>query len=93
MRRIASAAAEKKWARFSKWGIAVSHQLHPGFMDQSRRLQRIARRFTGHFLRRNPLQLGINKRKQLLGTLLVAVPDLAQDFCDFRHTLSLQTAM
>jgi hypothetical protein len=36
-------------------GIAVSHQLHPRFMDQGRGLQRVSRCFSSHFLGGNPL--------------------------------------
>ena len=70
--------------------IAVSNKLHPGFMHQRRRLERISRGLPSHLLSRDTLKFRVNERKQPLRRLLCAVPDFAQDLCDFRHDFDAQ---
>jgi hypothetical protein len=46
-------------------GLIFPDELEPRFMDQRRRLQRVARTFSGELLLRHPVQLGVNNRQQL----------------------------
>ena len=54
-------------------------QPKPGFMNQSRWLKGLARRFAGHFRGRQATKLLVNQRQQLLRRLGIAGPNRVQD--------------
>src|SRR5437868_9393253 len=58
-------------------------------MDQCSRLKRLARRFAGHLGRRQPAQLLVHEREQLLGGLGVAPASGFEENGDFAHLVSV----
>ena len=75
----------------NKVGIAVAHELDPSFMDQGCGLESMSGSFPCHFLGRNPFQLGVNQRQQLLSALLIAVPDLPHEPFEVRLGIAVLT--
>ena len=70
IRRIASAAAAKKWPRlFQLLAVSPSDQPQVRLMHQRRRLQRLPRLLLGQLRRRQLPQLVIHQRQELLGGL------------------------
>ena len=86
MRRMASAAAAKKWPRlFQSWAVRALDQPQVRLVDEGRRLERLPR-----LLLRQPLggqfaQLVVDQRQQLLGGLRVALLDRREDSRDVVH--------
>ena len=87
MRRMASAAAAKKWPRlFQCWRLArVADQPQVGLVDQGGGLERLARLLLGQPLRRQLAQLVVDQRQQLLGGVRVALLDGVEHLGDRVH--------
>ena len=86
MRRIASAAAAKKWPRlFQCWASSPSDQPEVRLVDQGRRLERLARLLLGQLRCGQLAQLVVDQRQELLGGLGVAVLDGREDARDVVH--------
>ena len=86
MRRMASAAAAKKWPRlFQCWALLRVHQPQVRLVDQGRGLERLARLLLGQPLRGQLAQLVVDQRQQLLGGVRVALLDGGQDAGDLAH--------
>src|SRR5258708_30956075 len=66
-----------RWARANQTQVSLMHQ--------RRRLERMPRGFTGHFVRRQPSEFLINDRKQFIGCFRVAVFDGLKDVGDVTH--------
>ena len=66
-------------------GRTTADEPQPGFVDQGCGLERVARRFPGHFMRRQFAQLFINQREQFLGRPLIALLDALEDLGDIAH--------
>ena len=74
MRRMASAAAAKKWPRlFQCRAWPAPDQPQVGLVDQGRRLQRLAGLLLGHPRGRQLAQLVVDQRQELLGGVRVAL--------------------
>ena len=68
MRRMASAAAAKKWPRlFQCWSSSHVHQPQVGLVDQGGGLKRLAGLLLGQFLGGELAQLVVDQRQELLG--------------------------
>ena len=86
MRRMASAAAAKKWPRLSQcWAWSPSDQPQVGLVDQGRGLERLAGLLLGQLLGRQLAQLVVDQRQELLGGVRVALLDGRQDAGDVVH--------
>ena len=86
IRRIASAAAAKKWPRlFQCWTFVHIHEPEIRLMHQRRRLQRLPRLLLSQLRRRQLPQLVIDQRQKLLRRRRIARFDLRQDAGDVGH--------
>ena len=86
MRRIASAAAAKKWPRpFQPAAVLAVDQPQVRLVDQGRGLERLARLLLGQLARRQLAQLVVDQRQELLGGLRVALLDGGEDARDVAH--------
>jgi hypothetical protein len=65
-------------------GLAV-HQAEIGFVDQGRRLERVAGLFLRQPLGGEFAQLAVNQGQELLGSMRVALFDFGQDARNFTH--------
>ena len=94
MRRMASAAAAKKCARFAQAEahVFVANKLQVHFVNQRRGVEAVPRPFTGHALLRYSAELVVDQRQQLTGGLGVAVFDRIEDARDVGHSLILTTS-
>ena len=91
MRRMASAAAAKKWPRlFQCWAVSHVHQPQVRLVDQGGGLERLARLLLGQLLGRQLAQLVVDQRQQLLGGVRVALLDGGQDARNFTHRRHLR---
>jgi len=75
IRRIASAAAAKKWAPPIEFRIGLANQAQPGLMHQRGGLQSVVGRFPCHSGRGELAQFAINQRQQFVGGFGVAMLD------------------
>ncbi len=73
-----------------KGGTIAPAEPHPRFMDKSCRLEGLAGGFMAHFGRSNTTQFIINKWKQILRGLRIALLDPAQNLRDFGHSLNVR---
>ena len=86
MRRMASAAAAKKWPRPSQCRASlVPDQPEVGLVDQGGGLERLAGLLLGQLLGRQLPQLVVDQRQELLGRLRVALLDGREDAGHVRH--------
>ena len=69
MRRIASAAAAKKWPRLSQPSSSATHQPQVSLVDQGRGLEGLAGLLLGQLLRGQLAELVVDQREELLGGL------------------------
>jgi hypothetical protein len=65
--------------------LGIVHEAQIRLMDQRRCLKRLARRFVSHLLSRQPAQLIVNQRHQLLGCARIALLNRTQDARDVTH--------
>jgi hypothetical protein len=82
-----SGSAEKMRAVLPR-SITVGHQSQPGLMDQGRRLKRLASHLMRHARGRQPPQLSVYQREQLLGGAFLAATNCLKnlrDFSSLRH--------
>jgi hypothetical protein len=56
----------------------IADEPQPGLVDERSRLQRVSRRFTGHFARSEPTQFFIDQGQQLVGGFGIAAFDGAE---------------
>ncbi len=63
----------------------MTDQPQIGLVDQGRGVERLPRRLPGQLVRRQPAQLLVDEREQLLGGLWVALLDRREDPGDFGH--------
>ena len=61
------------------------HEPQVGFVDQGRRLERLAGAFVCHLMGRESLQLVVHQRQQFVGGVRVALLNGQQDAGDFTH--------
>jgi hypothetical protein len=61
-------------------------QSQPGFVNESSRLQRMSRRFLGHFVCRQPAEFLINEWKQFIGGFRFAFFKGFKEVGDFTHS-------
>ena len=66
-------------------GVFGPHQPKIRFVNQRRGLERLARRFSGEFLRGQAAQFGVDQREQLLRGPRVALLDGREDSGYFVH--------
>ncbi len=66
MRRMASAAAAKKWARLANFRGFLAHQSEPRLVNQRRRLERLPGGFVRHPLRGEFAQFVVDQREQFV---------------------------
>ena len=85
MRRIASAAAAKKWPRLFQPRALSVHQAEIRLVHQGRRLERLAGPLLGQLPRGQPAQLVVDQRQELVGGLRVALLDRPEDMRDVVH--------
>ena len=86
MRRIASAAAAKKWPRLFQLLAAVRiDQPEVRLVDQGRGLERLAGLLAGQLPRGQLAQLVVDQRQELSGGLRVALLDRREDVSDVVH--------
>ena len=87
IRRIASAAAAKKWPRLSQcWTLLHIHQPDVRLMHQRRGLQRLVRLLLGHFGSGQFPQFVVDQRQELLGRLTVRLVRSARE-CASRRAI------
>src|SRR5438132_5682262 len=65
--------------------LRALNESNVGFVDQRRRLERLARLFLGQLLRRQLAQLIVDERQELLSAVGVALLDGGQDVRDIAH--------
>jgi hypothetical protein len=65
--------------------LSTIHQPDVRLVDKGGRLERLAGLLLGQLLRRQPAQLVVDQRQQLLGGVRVALVDGGQDAGDFVH--------
>src|SRR5262249_2122084 len=63
----------------------VRHETHGGFVNERRRVERVSRLLLGHSGRREPPQLLIDERQQLLGGARVALLQGSEDAGNLIH--------
>ena len=91
IRRIASAAAAKKWPRLLPVLDPFDvNQPDVSLMDKCGRLQRLARSLPLHLGRRQPSQLVIDEREQSLRGNAVTTFDLLENRRDILHSSNLR---
>jgi hypothetical protein len=63
----------------------AADEAQPGFMDECRRLQRLARGFVGHPVRGQPAQFFVHQRQQFVRRFGIAVLDGIEDARHLAH--------
>ena len=79
MRRIASAAAAKKWPGCPSACVVRADEPEVRFVDQGGRLERLAGLLLGQLAARPACELVVDQRQELLGGLRVALLDGRED--------------
>ena len=85
MRRIDSAAAEKKWTLFSQRTASPPHQAQVRLVDERGGLQRLTRSLPCELAAGQATQLVVDRRQKPVGGLTVPLDDLLEDSRNVVH--------